>query len=276
MDLDAYMEELRTRGEYHTDPARIRHRFGRLPLLPSIAYHFGATMCVIRGNRAARIGQFDGRRWQHESLRAQRAVERAGGQVHITGYKNLTEANGPVVYIGNHMSLLETLLLPCLLVEFSHVCFVVKQSLLDYPVFGTIMRSVRPIAVSRKNPREDLKQVLTQGVEELGKGNSVCVFPQATRSTGFDETKFNSLGVKLATRAGVPCVPMALCTDFLPNGRFIKDFSFVRPCNPVRIAFGPVLTGPNAKLRHQACADFIRTKFAEWGLQTNTPDDPEE
>jgi peptide chain release factor 2 len=61
--------------------------------------------------------------------------------------------------------------------------------------------------VTRRHPREDLKQVLTEGAEHLAQGRSVLVFPQATRSTSFDPSTFNTLAVKLAARASVDVVP---------------------------------------------------------------------
>jgi 1-acyl-sn-glycerol-3-phosphate acyltransferase len=128
----------------------------------------------------------------------------AGGKVEVEGLGHVAGVRGPVVFVGNHMSTLETLLLPGFMLPFKDVAFVVKDSLLSYPVFGPIMRAVKHIPVARVNPREDLKAVLTQGEAMLRAGVSVVIFPQATRSVEFSVEEFNTLGVKLAGRAGAP------------------------------------------------------------------------
>ena len=94
----------------------------------------------------------------------------------------------------------------------------VKESLLKYPFFGPVLGSREPIVVGRSNPREDLVAVLEGGEARLKQGRSVIVFPQSTRSSVFDPAHFNTIGVKLAKRAGVPVIPVALKTDAWGNG----------------------------------------------------------
>ena len=64
----------------------------------------------------------------------------------------LRHLDGPVVIIANHMSMLETVLIPGLVVPVNELAIVVKESLLRYPLFGPVMRAVKPIAVTRRNP----------------------------------------------------------------------------------------------------------------------------
>jgi hypothetical protein len=45
------------------------------------------------------------------------------------------------------------------------------------------------------------------GLARLKQGISIVVFPQTTRMVDFDASQFNSIGVKLAKKAGVPVVP---------------------------------------------------------------------
>jgi 1-acyl-sn-glycerol-3-phosphate acyltransferase len=94
---------------------------------------------------------------------------------------------------------------------------------------------------------------------------SVVIFPQTTRSIEFDPRKFNSLGIKLAKRAGAPVIPFALKTDAWGIGRWLKDFGCIRPQKTVRICFGQLMTinGPG-KREHQLVVDFIAAKLAGW------------
>ncbi|MBE0583892.1 MAG: 1-acyl-sn-glycerol-3-phosphate acyltransferase, partial [Desulfofustis sp.] len=162
------------------------------------------------------------------------------------------------------LSVMETVLLPSLTLPYGPVTFVIKQSLLEVPVFKHVMKSCDPIAVTRTNPRNDLKIVLSQGGSRLAEGISVIIFPQTTR-TAFQPEQFSSIGVKLARQAGVPIVPLALVTDAWENGRWLKDFGRIRPERAVRFAFGRPLTvtGKGAE-EHQQVISFIQEHLERW------------
>jgi 1-acyl-sn-glycerol-3-phosphate acyltransferase len=125
---------------------------------------------------------------------------------------------------------------------------------------------VKQIAVARVNPRDDLKVVLTQGEAMLKAGVSVVIFPQATRSVEFDVAEFNTLGVKLAARAGVPLVPLALKTDFMGNGRVFKDLGYVDHRKTIHFEFGaPMDVKGNGREAHEAVVAFISSRLRQWG-----------
>ena len=190
----------------------------RFYIWATLIYYTQLFNIILTESLTASKIPYEGKTWAKGSLGVLKIVESAGGEFHISGLKALSGHKGPVVYVANHMSLLDTLVLPCILLAFSKVTFVVKEGLLKYPVLGTIIRAIHPIAVTRENPRQDLRTVLNQGLSLISSGCSIIIFPQATRSAIFDETTFNSLGVKLAQRANVPVVPIALKTDFQGNG----------------------------------------------------------
>jgi 1-acyl-sn-glycerol-3-phosphate acyltransferase len=127
------------------------------------------------------------------------------------------------------------------------------------------MRSRDPIAVTRDNPREDFKAVMEGGIKRLEQGISIVVFPQTTRSSDFDASQFNTIGVKLAARAKVPVVPVALLTDAWGNGRWLKDLGAIDPKKKVYFDFGEPLTvkGRGAE-EHQKIIEFIEGKLSEW------------
>ena len=188
----------------------------------------------------------------------------------MSGLKALDGCKGPVVYVANHMSLLDTLVLPCILLKFGKVTFVVKEGLLRYPVLGTIIRAIHPIAVTRKNPRNDFKTVMKKGQALISDGCSIIIFPQATRSASFNLTTFNSMGVKLAQRTGVPVVPVALKTDFQGNGRIIKDMGAVDPGKELYIKFGdPMFVEGKGQDIHKKVVKFIVENLKSWGVQVH-------
>ena len=127
---------------------------------------------VMAARRLAVRGLYDDSAWAESSLAVLRTVERNRGRFDITGMDNLRRSagSGPFVFIANHMSTLETQILPVLIVPLLPVTFVVKEGLVASGAFGPIMRSRDPVVVKRRNPREDLEEVLRAGGERLRRG----------------------------------------------------------------------------------------------------------
>jgi 1-acyl-sn-glycerol-3-phosphate acyltransferase len=252
------------RGDYRTAPMPVGW-FSRA--LPTAAFYGRVARVVLRCSRMARQGRYGDADWVESSLAVRDAFERVGARITIEGTRHLAQLDGPCVIIGNHMSTAETFLLSSIVRPYLPVTFVVKQALVEYPVFKHIMRSRDPIVVGRVNPREDLKAVLDGGRERLARGVSIIIFPQRTRTVTFDREAFNTIGVKLARRAGVPVLPLALKTDAWSNGRWLKDYGRVRPQREVRFAFGePLPVDGNERAAHAAVIAFIERHLAEWGL----------
>ncbi|MDR0339532.1 MAG: 1-acyl-sn-glycerol-3-phosphate acyltransferase [Desulfovibrio sp.] len=241
--------------------------------LPSFFYSWYVFDIIRHEGSLACAGTYYGKEWAQGSLRTLRLLEYCGVKFHVQGLDNIDKPDGPCVFIGNHMSTLETFVLPVFIQPRRNVTFVVKDSLLKYPWFGPVLKSRDPIVVHRQNPRQDLAAVLEDGAERLAKGISVVVFPQSTRSTALDPALFNSIGVKLAKRAGVPVIPFALRTDAWKNGKYIKDYGGLDPAKPVRFAFGePLRVTGNGKAEHAAVWNFVSEHAREWGLPVNGDD----
>jgi len=128
-----------------------------------------------------------------------------------------------------------------------------------------VMRSRDPIVVGRKDPRKDFEEVMTKGMELLSRGVSIVIFPQSTRSIEFNPEEFNSLGVKLAKKAGVRVIPIALKTDFWGQGRFIKELGPLDSRKTIYFRFGesfPVTA--SGKTENQRIIDFIQGSLEKW------------
>lgn len=128
------------------------------------------------------------------------------------------------------------------------------------------MRSRDPIVVGRVDPRADLEAVLEGGAKILAKGRSVVVFPQGTRSEAFDAARFNSIGAKLAARAGVSILPLAVKTDYWGNGRILHGFGPVHRDRHILVRFGaPIAVEGRARKAHAETIAFIEENLREWG-----------
>ncbi|HEY5999905.1 MAG TPA: lysophospholipid acyltransferase family protein [bacterium] len=233
---------------------------------PGLRFYSLAGPIVWRASRLARRGLYGDAEWSGSSLAILRALEAAGVRLEIAGADHFRTLDGPCVFVGNHMSTLETFVLPCLICPSRRVTFIVKRELTRYPVFGHVMRARDPVTVGRANAREDLKAVLEGGAERLRAGISIIVFPQTTRTPVFEPAAFNTIGVKLAKRAQVPLVPVALRTDAWGNGPIVKDIGRIDPGKQVRIEFGAPLAVQGAGgAEHQQVVDFIRERLRAWG-----------
>ena len=232
--------------------------------LPSIRFYSSFLWIVAKSGLKAWRGHFDDESWGESSVEVLRLLEKVGITIEVTGGENFSEPTSPVIIIGNHLSMLETMILPSFIVPYRPVTFVIKKSLLEYPVFKHIMRSRDPVAVSRTNPRQDLKTVLEEGQERLSRGISIIIFPQTTRAA-FDSSQFSSIGIKLAKRAGVPVVPLALLTDAWRNGVYLKDFGRIDPSRKVYFSFGKAIEVKGKGIEeHDYIVDFIERHLARW------------
>ena len=261
MGEDKYKLDI-TGGNYITPPTQVS---ALSRAFPSLAFYGRLAGIVVASSRDARAGRYDTERWRRSSLAVIRALEAVGVRFNVTGLDNLARFEGPAVIVANHMSTLETFILPCIIQPHRNITFVIKGGLLKYPVFKHIMKSRNPIVVGRVNPREDFKKVMKEGKQRLEQGTSVVIFPQTTRSDYLDEKKFNSIGIKLAKNAKVPVIPIALKTDAWGVGRFVKDLGEIDPSRKVTFSFGaPIYISGNGKSEHKQVIDFISGKLDSW------------
>jgi 1-acyl-sn-glycerol-3-phosphate acyltransferase len=259
------MNQLSKTKEYHTPTDKKPCLLKQLHFPLRISFYHQILRIIYSGMRTAQQGKYDSAYWIKQSMDVLAAVESNGGKVHLSGLDHVRNTAGPVVFIGNHMSTLETFLLPCLIEPLKEHTFIVKESLVTHPFFGPIMRSRNPIVVSRKNAKEDLKLVLQEGTKKLQSGQSLIIFPQSTRSLSLNRDIFNSLGVKVAKKADVPVIPIALKTDFWGNGKLFRDFGPVGASLDIFLEFGePMKTKGPGKEEHERIFNFISSRLEQW------------
>jgi len=251
----------------YTTPARIKgNLWDKIIHCNRLYFTLKYARIVFKTRRQAIRGNYDRKAWADSSIYIFRFIEKAGGVFRITGMENIAKDPDPVLFIGNHMSTLETMVLPGIIAPHREVTFVVKESLVRHPLFGHVMRSRDPIVVGRTDPRKDLEEVMTKGMELLSRGISIVIFPQSTRSIGFSPEEFNSLGVKLAKKAGVKVVPVALKTDFWGQGKVIKELGPLDSRKIIHFKFGePFPVKSNSKEENLRIIEFIQASLKEWG-----------
>jgi 1-acyl-sn-glycerol-3-phosphate acyltransferase len=252
---------------YHTPNNVPRHWLDRLFWGSRLALHTDFIWEIMKARRLVAQNSYTRSAWAATAFAIFKMVEKCNGRFHITGLTNIRNLTEPVVFVSNHMSSLEGNVLGCLLPQSQEISFVIKESLTRYPVFGPVIGSQEPVTVGRTNPRDDLQKVMQEGVTRLENGRSIVLFPQHTRTPRFVPDEFNSLGVKLAKRAKVPVVPIAIKTDFLINGSYLRDFGPLDRTRPIHFTFGLPFHIQNNKEAHHQIVEFIQHHLHTW--QTN-------
>lgn len=232
---------------------------------PNLVFYPRILKCIWDAAQLSKAGKFDDEMFAVHSLRIMDILESVGVTIQIENISRIRNLPSASVFVANHMSMLETFVLPGIIIPIRRVTFVIKESLLEYPVFKHVMRSRDPITVSRTNPREDFKAVMDGGSSRLEQGISLIIFPQTTRTDTLDPKMFNTIGIKLARKAKVPVVPIALKTDAWAKGWPIKDMGKIDPGKKVHIYIGnPITITGSGKREHEEVIRLIDEKLTLW------------
>ena len=143
-------------------------------------------------------------------------VTRVNPVWHITvGGVDPATLDHPYVVVSNHQSQADIPVVSRLPWEMK---WVGKKELFDIPVMGWLMRLADDIPVDRKDPASR-GSVLVRAQRKLDHGTSVMFFAEGTRSRDGRVKKFHDGAFRLAIRAGVPVLPLALdgTMDALPK-----------------------------------------------------------
>ncbi|MFB8280998.1 HAD-IB family hydrolase [Nocardia colli] len=146
----------------------------------------------------------------------------AGLRVEITGAEH-TDTPRPAVFLFNHQSQIDTLVIPYVLrTSFTAL---VAMKVRRYPVFGRLLRFVDMTFVDQSSPVQ-ARSTLDTLVAELRSGKSVAVAPEGRVSPTPQLLPFKKGGFRLATEAGVPIIPIVIRNS---GDALWRSSMFVRP-----------------------------------------------
>lgn len=194
------------------------------------------------------IGKFNMRAKSISSLRIVQGAFRfilwiSGVKVTEIGRENVPK-NQAVLYIGNHRSAFDILLLYVRCHDLTG--FVAKKEMEQYPLLRVWMRYLYCLFLDRENIKEGLKTIL-KAIEYVKSGVSICIFPEGTRSKSEDELEmlpFHDGSFKIAQKAKCPIVPVALNNT---SAMFEDQFPKVKPRHVV-IEYGePIILSDLSK-----------------------------
>lgn len=130
-----------------------------------------------------------------------------GSTLDIIGMDNLPDS-GPVVFMGNHQGYAD-IFAYCAALQNFQFGFVAKRELSKLPFYGEWITRIRSVFIEREDPRAAL-EAIKKGTEYIEQGFSLVIFPEGTRSRGPDPGSFMKGASKLATKPGVPIIPVSI------------------------------------------------------------------
>jgi len=132
---------------------------------------------------------------------------------------------GPIVLASNHANGWDPLLIACAIRR--PICFMTKIELFRQPVLGWLMPRIKAFPVRRGITD---RQAIRRGLELLGQGEALGIFPEGTRHRdGLDHEGFSGVAY-FAMKGSAPVVPIGVRI-----GKGIRPIARVRVGDPMRI-----------------------------------------
>ncbi|MBQ9014865.1 MAG: 1-acyl-sn-glycerol-3-phosphate acyltransferase [Firmicutes bacterium] len=173
-----------------------------------------------------------------------------GSEVLVEGLENLPE-KGPVVLVGNHQGYADIAAYFAAFKKFQFA-FVAKRELAQIPLYGKWMPRIRSVFIERDDPRASL-EAIKEGVALIEQGFSLVIFPEGTRSKGPVPGPFMKGSLKLATKPGVPIVPVSM------NGTYkmYEQIGVIRPATIRIIVHEPIPTAGLSRQEEKALNERV-------------------
>ncbi|MGD9559447.1 MAG: lysophospholipid acyltransferase family protein [Oscillospiraceae bacterium] len=155
-------------------------------------------------------------------------------ELDVRGRENLPAAGDAVVYAANHQSFID---IPVLLnVIYPPQPLLARSEIAKVPMLAGWMRLIGCLFVPRGDARASVA-TLREGEELLKSGKSLIIFPEGTRSKSSEMGTFMAGAVRIAWKAGVPIVPVAIEGTY--KGLEGNDYRVLKKPVTVRVAFLP-------------------------------------
>ena len=182
------------------------------------------------------------------------------------GLENIPE--GPVLFVSNHQSYIDIVVI---LATFTmhQTGFVAKEDLQNIPIFGKWIGRIRSVFLQRDDARAAV-EVFKSGEQYIRDGFSLVVFPEGTRSRCEEMGPFRKGSLRLATKTGVPVVPITLSNDW----KVYEEHGFMCPADVRICVHPPIDTSSLSKAEIADLSDnveaIIHKKLDEWNSSNSS------
>lgn len=177
-------------------------------------------------------------------------------KVNVTGLENLPE-EGPVVFVGNHQGYAD-IIAYCAAFKKFQFGFIAKDELAKIPLYGEWIRRIRSVFIERDDARASLKAI-NDGIKLIEQGYSLVIFPEGTRSKGPEPGEFKKGSLKLATKPGVPIIPVSLDGSY----KFFEETGKITPAEVNIIVHPPIETKGLDRKEEKALTEKVEAIIIE-------------
>lgn len=161
----------------------------------------------------------------------------------IEGLENIDKKKSYVIVI-NHNSMVDILALYFLPLNFRWVS---KREVFRIPYVGQLLTIHGDIAIDRSKGADSMRKVSEDGKMWIGRGASIAMFPEGTRSKSGEMGRFKQGAFALAKEAGVEILPVVmhgtrtvLNKFYLVNRRNVLKVSVLPPISAEEVAATPM------------------------------------
>jgi len=146
----------------------------------------------------------------------------------VTGQENIPQ-DGPFIIVANHSSLLDPIILGISVKP--KIIFIAAAYLFEINWLGYLLRMANSIPIHRENNINNIKSI-KQALKILQQGGVLGIFPEGGVDRQKDDLPIKAGAAYLATKVGVPIVPIKIkgADKVLPRGA-----KFIRSLNKIEV-----------------------------------------
>ncbi len=178
----------------------------------------------------------------------------------------LPAPEGPALYVGNHRSYLD----PIVVLHDVEALPVAKAEVASWPLIGFAARATGIMYVKRESKRSRFGTLMAIR-QTLQEGHSVLLYPEGTTHLDPHTMPFRAGAFRVAAELGVPVVPVAIdypdpANAWVGDATFLPHFlqAFAKKYLEVRIAYGPPLVHDDARQLVARTREWIDGRLKEW------------
>lgn len=191
----------------------------------------------------------------------------------ISGRENIPD--GACVFIANHQGYAD---IPVLLkaLEGHATGFIAKDGFKNTPILSTWIERIRGLFIptDSRDPRESLR-IINEGVSIIEQGFSMTIFPEGKRSWSSVMDPLKPGSFKLATKAGVPIVPITIDGTY----RMFEDNGCITTGQSASVTIHPPIETAGLSRKEQSelhteVEEIIRSALPNRGFPDDAEDTP--
>lgn len=182
---------------------------------------------------------------------SRKLVGLSGAKITVVGEENIPD--GAVLFVSNHQGNFD---IPILLGYIGKPKgFIAKIETQKLYIVRDWMKYINCIFMDRNDIRQSVKAI-GEGVKNLKSGKSMVIFPEGTRSDDGNLLEFKPGSMKLATKSGVPIVPVTISGSM---DIMLKKSIIIRPANVEIVISKPIM--PDAEIDTVDLTEMVKAQI---------------